>query len=67
MPYFHDDRTSAFTFVGSSEKIALDKARVSNFRKQQGMNPDPHIAVTGSPEEVDRKIALLKDFKYNLR
>ena len=56
----------AFQFVGSPEKILRDEALVSEFRRRQWMNPDPYGPITGSPEEVARKVALLKSYKDSL-
>ena len=56
----------AFCFTGSAESIATKQALVSQFRKQNGMNPDPFGAITGSPQEVEQKLALLRDFKNRL-
>lgn len=66
MPAFYDHQAAPFTFCGSSEKIAQDKAAVSEFRRQHGMDPNPHGPIVGSPEEVDRKLALLRGFKSKL-
>ena len=53
-------------FVGSIDKIEEDKARVSEFRRQHGMSPDPFGAIVGSPDEVAHKQALLRSFKRTL-
>lgn len=66
MAYFYDEQAAPFTFVGSEQKIALDKAKVSEFRRQHGMNPDPHAPLVGTPESVANQRALLMDFKRKL-
>lgn len=56
----------AFTFYGSAEKIAEDKALVSAFRKANGMNPDPLAPLIGTRESIDQQLAMLSAFKKRL-
>lgn len=60
------DINSPFVFFGSDEKINRDKALMSEFRKSIGINIDPFGPITGTQEEVKRKLELLKSFKERL-
>lgn len=61
-----DPSHPAFTFIGSPDKIRRDEALVSEFRRQHGMNPDPYGAIVGTPQDVERKLALLEHYKSTL-
>jgi hypothetical protein len=56
----------SFVFQGSAEKIAEDKAMVSEFRRAHGMNPDPFGALVGTKESIDHQLSLLTAYKRRL-
>lgn len=55
-----------FVFVGSEEKIALDKALVSQFRKQHNMDVEPSGPIVGSQESINQQLVLLAAFRKTL-
>ena len=61
------DYSSPFVFIGTAEKIEHDKAMMSMFRESIGCSSDPFGPIIGTEQEVNKKTALLKAFKANLK